>query len=1537
MEDLGALNQGRRKQLSSAIFSKKFLSFNVLLVIITAQINGLISDKGWGGSPPHPRCDWGPKNAKLSKNLDVGKTATIIFHDRIKTNLIKVNFKKWFSKTFPETFGDGSILGWVDVVSVSSLWFGGVELRWNKDKQLSGFLTEIKSNLNLSMVWLAGGVSWAVRAGLHVGLGIPPMINKGNRDIKTNRQVPCKDTQKKSKLDQSTERKENRKPNSESESENDGDLFYDHNGGSERESESERKSAIMVFIVITKIMISLTIYLMLLQQTVESNPGPEIASKMSVLTYNTNGLRDKQKLKRLLLKIKPLVENGGIALLQETHVVDTEYIKFIWKNKFSSNCVSTNSAGVIILYNNEYELKEEYADQEGRQLIISIKKEDKKFIVVNAYYPNDHKVSLRFANDLYEQMIKMQQNYPEFEIIYSGDLNTCLTVKDCLNRNRSKTEEILSTLIRENNKVIGVEDAYRSIKPEDGYTWKRGNCCSRLDYIFLSKSLITKITKVKLDWAYESSDHAALEIEMKIEANPKRGPGLTKINTTILEDPVLSKQMEEEIGVMMAQADDTWDPHLRLEFLKVCIRSVVSSKVMENRKSTRKDIQECEEELNEIENLKIVILKEQKNLAQKTGNIKSIDTAADRLKHKLSKLRKALNDAMNFTSRAKWFEYGEKSNKFFLNLNKGRQLQKLISSIKCSGKEFFGQAEISENIRNFYQTLYAKNEEIKEDGEEDFYKFCPKLSEKDANYMDEKLTIFDLEKALTTCKESAPGPDGIPYVIYKKFWKSTGHIILAAWNHSLTTGRLTKSHEESVITLLPKDGKDKRDIKNWRPITLSNCDSKIITKALAIKMSKILETIIDPQQTAYVPGRSVADNLRSNFFLKEYCKKANINSALISLDAKKAFDSVDHEYISTTLKAYGFGQAFIRSFQILYKGITARILVNGYTTEPIQILRGVKQGDALSCAIFIICIDPLLRNLNNNKLIKAVKIGRSGIRFKAAAYADDVSVVCKEDQESIQQVFMEYEKLTKRSGLELNADKTEILMLNAMNEKILQIKYMDKIFKIMTVNKLKICGLYYCSNMNEEYECNVKEKITKLSNKIRAWSHRHLTMEGKTLIVKTFGLSQMIYNMQSYKINQEEITNVERIIFKFLWSNSTSQNGVDRIKRSIMKNDYSKGGMCVTDVDCLNRSLKLRQFIRTVKSNHEIAKIQEFITGDEHLRNEYGREAKLDAICESATASLGILTDYNRSEYEKLTSDEYESDRLLINEIASINLATYFKRKKEMFASCMIINLTKAEIHTLGELTQSYEHENDQRLCQTMKIVMTFIPGKWIEIAKCYNEEINSDDGKLKYMKDSTKNWNSVNELTTKELQKMLKLAANKVESLNVKEKTNIDEFEEENIMSFRAMCKNPKLRNIYFRLIHNDFFTHARMKKYKMTMTDKCPRCDNIEDTRHLLWECSHVKNIWKIYNNLVQKLNLPSEVMTNYENVYTPGKTPALCMIKIRIIQELIQIERPKNWTEENIQKICIDLLKIEKYNASITRTIPKFLTKWKSILST
>jgi hypothetical protein len=391
---------------------------------------------------------------------------------------------------------------------------------------------------------------------------------------------------------------------------------------------------------------------------------------------------------------------------------------------------------------------------------------------------------------------------------------------------------------------------------------------------------------------------------------------------------------------------------------------------------------------------------------------------------------------------------------------------------------------VTKGIRVFYEELYKKNVNIKQPEDGTFYSECPKLSDNNREFMDKDISMKELYDALLTCKPSAPGPDGIPYEVYKTLWRIIGPILFDSWKYSREVGTLPPSHLESTIVLLPKEGKDSGDIKNWRPITLSNCDLKIITKALSTKMACVLDQIIVNSQTAYVPGRSVSDNLRSNFFFKKYCKSNKQNAVLISLDARKAFDSVDHKYIEETLLAYGFGPNLVNTFRMLYNNITARILVNGFQSESIKIERGVKQGDALSCAIFIICIDPLIRNINKNKSIIPVKIGENTTRvnFKAAAYADDISVVCLNTSESIQNVFSEYNRLSQRSGLELNADKTEILKLYEEGQTEVDFRYGNQTHRISTVNKIKICGLYYCQDIEEEYKLNVKDKIEKVES-----------------------------------------------------------------------------------------------------------------------------------------------------------------------------------------------------------------------------------------------------------------------------------------------------------------------------------------------------------------------------------------------------------------------------------------------------------------------
>ena len=1302
----------------------------------------------------------------------------------------------------------------------------------------------------------------------------------------------------------------------------------------------------------TSIMLALTIGLLLLAQTIEPNPGPNhnedktddtkinaLKKRISqIITYNCNGLGNPNKLRRLLMKLDNIVKKKGIVFLQETHIVNTDQLKKMWKYNFLSNCVKTNSAGVIILFNNELKIIEKNEDEEGRLLIAVLQSEDSNWIVANAYYPNDHRIGIAFAEKMYLKVLEMQAKYPNHTTICAGDYNLCLTDKDLLNRKRGKSEQLLAENITENNKVAKLVDTYRSQNQKEGFTWNRGNCYSRLDHIFISADSIKRVKKATTDWCLEKSDHAAVTVDFLNVEKLQKGPGIVKVNTKILDDQKVVLQVAREIENMMSQVDESWNPHSKLEFLKVAIRTVISSKTSEVRNGIREEIKDTEEEINQLENLKIKILATQGwNSTKQNDSVERIEKANDGLGSKLDSLRKKFSETLAFVSKAKWYEYGEKSNKFFLNLNKSFQNQKLIHGIRNGVEEYIGQNEVSKGITDFYRKLYRK-EETNNQHDENFYRNCPKITTKQEKDLEQEMTLKELYNALATCKDSSPGPDGIPYSIYKKFWKQTGQIILDAWNHSLKIGNLPPSHLESAITILPKEGKDTSDIKNWRPITLSNCDSKIITKALSIRTAKVLNTIIDESQTAYVPGRSVADNLRTNFYYKNYCRRNKSEAVLISLDAKKAFDSVDHKYIEKTLVAYGFGEGFVKIFKTLYNDITARVQINGYASEKIRIERGVKQGDALSCALFIICIDPLLRNLNANTMIKEIPMmkkngKRNDLIFKCSAYADDISIICGNQKESISQVFLEYEKLTDRSGLELNADKTEILNLKNKEKVTFNIAYKNCNFEITTVDKIKICGLYFCTEMEEEHKLNVTEKIIKLTRNIKKWSPRNLTMEGKTLIVKTFGLSQIIYNMQSYGFEDEDLTTIERTIFKFLWSTQDNPNGIDRIKRSIMKNDHSEGGMKVTDVESLNRSLKLKQFIRSSNTKHVISKIQliETSTKDNPLLQEYYNISEDEPICQSAQKTINMISDYNRQSYNKYPEERYETDKILIEEVASINIITFLKRGNKIFHLCMMKELSRKGIETLGELTQTMEYESDENQMKIMKMILGNFPKVLQNISKCYNEDINSNSQNLKHMMINTTTRKKIEDVTTKELQVILKIVLKKIESQDFTKKLKIDEFEKTNVMNFRRTCRNSKLRNIYFRLINNDFFTRERMFKYKMIDNDRCTRCGQVETVKHLLYECEHSKRIWNLYNEILILNKQETEQVLKYNSIFQIGRMAATNIIKIRLIQCLIQIERPRDWSQDNIKTVIKEIMNMEKYNSIKNKMIVSFEKKW------
>jgi phage-related protein len=356
-----------------------------------------------------------------------------------------------------------------------------------------------------------------------------------------------------------------------------------------------------------------------------------------------------------------------------------------------------------------------------------------------------------------------------------------------------------------------------------------------------------------------------------------------------------------------------------------------------------------------------------------------------------------------------------------------------------------------------------------------------------------------------------------------------------------------------------------------------------------------------------------------------------------------------------------------------------------------------------------------------------------------------------------------------------------------------------------------------------------------------------------------------------------------------------------------------------------------------MNSSHAISNIQAHLSADNKwINQEYSTINKEEKVCESAQETLNILCDYNRKKYHELPLDKVETDRILIDEVSSINIGVYLKRNNRVFMQCMANTLMKNGIDTLGELIQSYEYEMESRSLKTMKLVLTTFSTKLKDIAKCFVEGLNSSAEPTRFILLENDEWKDIKTITVKEFQVLLKKAMNKVETLNVNDKLGIDNFTEETITNVRKNCTNPKQRNIFFRLIHNDFYTHQKMKKFKMTNSDACPRCGETEDLKHLIWDCSHSKSIWLITNQILDDANTTNaDKVIKYEDIFRACEQPSANIIKMKIIQEMIQIDRPKNWDKTKVIESIKTIMNIEKYNSIKYKQESKFYNKWKQFL--
>jgi hypothetical protein len=492
------------------------------------------------------------------------------------------------------------------------------------------------------------------------------------------------------------------------------------------------------------------------------------------------------------------------------------------------------------------------------------------------------------------------------------------------------------------------------------------------------------------------------------------------------------------------------------------------------------------------------------------------------LRFKLSRVEDQRDLYWKQRAHVNWMKGGDRNTNFFHSAaSERRRINKIKRLRKEDGSVVEEREAMKEVVTDYFSNLFTSRAGTRVDELLDHIglRVSPEMNE----LLCKEFTADEVIEALESIGDlKAPGLDGMPSIFYKKCWEFVGEQVTNEVLNVLRGGPMPDGWNDTCMVLIPKT-KNPDAMKDLRPISLCNVVYKLVSKVLANRLKQILPDIISPNQSAFVPGRLITDNILLAYECTHFMQNKRGGKegfAAVKLDMSKAYDRVEWNFLERMMMKMGFDEMWVAKIMLCISTVTYQFRVNGEISDTIIPQRGLRQGDPLSPYLFLICAEgfsALLNGADEDGSLEGIQLCNGAPRFNHLLFADDSLVLIKANSEcarNLQHILQLYEGC---SGQTINFDKSSVMFskntpFSKRHEVLTQLNIRAE------ARTERYLGLpVYIGRSRTKTFAYIKDKVWK---RIQGWMERFLSKAGKDILIKACAQAIPTFAMSCFDLTK---------------------------------------------------------------------------------------------------------------------------------------------------------------------------------------------------------------------------------------------------------------------------------------------------------------------------------------------------------------------------------------------------------------------------------